>query len=463
MAQTTEDFKLALIEAIEGQDSTAIEQILPELHSFDIADIYENINEELKSYFIDFITPERQVEILPELSAISIETIFEDLDNKSQRTLISELKDDDRVDILQRIEPELSVQLISLLKKDEQDLTESLLRYDESSAGGRMTTNVGKVHINMSVKEGIDNLRDIYETTGTLARIFVVDDEDKLLGKLRLRDLAFNNWDTPISSILQEEANHSIMAHEDQELAAKLIKDYDLLALPVINEFNKLLGVITADDAMDILEQESTEDIEKIAGITGEVSFNPYMQTSIFSHIKKRFPWLFILAILAIFSGMIMMRFESILTNLFLLALYLPMVVSSGGNSGGQASTVIIRAMSLDEISLQNTFKVIWGELRIGAILGCSIGLFIGSISYIVLPLFNVEIPPSITLQNFSIAIFLAISIQITASNLAGAILPLLARQFKVDPAVIAAPVITTLVDVTGLLIYFWIIKSFIF
>ncbi len=462
MGQTTEDLKSVLIEAIEAQKKEAIQQLLPELHAFDIADIYENLSDELKAYFIDFISLEDKVDILPEISAESIETIFEELDDKTQRTLVSELKDDDRVDVLQRIEPELSVKLISLLKKDEQDLTESLLRYDESSAGGRMTTNVGKVHINMSVKEGIDNLRDIYETTGTLARIFVVDDEDKLLGKLRLRDLAFNNWDTPIKSIVQE-ANHSILANEDQEVAAKLIKDYDLLALPVINEFNQILGVITADDAMEILEQESTEDIEKIAGITGEVSFNPYMQTSIFSHIKKRFPWLFILAITAIFSGMIMMRFESILTNLFLLALYLPMVVSSGGNSGGQASTVIIRAMSLDEISLQNSFKVIWGELRIGAILGCVIGVFIAGLSYVLLPLFDVTIPPSITLKNFSIAIFLAISIQITASNIAGALLPLLARQFKVDPAVIAAPIITTLVDVTGLLIYFWVIKSFIF
>ncbi len=462
MGQTTNDLKLAIVEAIETQNKELIQQLIPELHAFDIADIYENLTEELKTYFIKFIPLEDKVDILPEVSAQSAEAIFEDLDNKSQRTLISELKDDDRVDILQRIEPELSVKLISLLKKDQQDLTESLLRYDESSAGGRMTTNVGKVHINMSVKEGIDNLREIYENTGTLARIFVVDDDDKLCGKLRLRDLAFNNWDTPINSIVQE-ANHSILANEDQELAAKLIKDYDLLALPVINEFNQLLGVITADDAMEILEQESTEDIEKIAGISGEVSFNPYMQTSIFSHIKKRFPWLFILAIMAIFSGMIMMRFESILTSLFLLALYLPMVVSAGGNSGGQASTVIIRAMSLDEISLQNSLKVLWGEFRIGAILGFIIGLFIASISYIALPLFDVEIPANITLKNFSIAIFLAISIQITASNIAGALLPLLARKFKVDPAVIAAPIITTLVDVTGLLIYFWIIKSFIF
>ena len=268
MEQTTEQIKIEVIEAIEAQDKNSIKQLLSELHAFDIADIYENINEELQSYFINFISLKDKVEFLPEISSSSTEEIFNHLDHAEQRTLISELKDDDRVDILQKIEPELSIKLISLLKKDEKDLTQSLLRYDESSAGGRMTTGVGKVHINMTVKEGINDLREIYENTGSLARIFVVDDEGKLIGKLRLRDLAFNNWDTPIKDILQE-ASHSILANQDQELAAKLIKDYNLLALPVINEFNKLLGVITADDAMEILEQESTEDIEKTAGISG--------------------------------------------------------------------------------------------------------------------------------------------------------------------------------------------------
>ena len=317
-----------------------------------------------------------------------------------------------------------------------------------------MTTQAARISLGATVKEALEVLREYKDSAESLARIYVVDEDGRLRGKIRLRELAFNSWDTLVEDIM-DQADLFILASTDQEEAAQMFTKYDMTLLPVVDEYDHLLGVITHDDVLEIIEEESTEDIEKMSGIAGEQSEQTYLNTSVATHFKRRFPWLLVLALLAISSGYVMLRFEHMLSSIYLLALYLPMVVAAGGNTGGQAATMVIRAMSLGELEAGSTAKVIAKELFLGIFLGATLGCCIALITLFVLPIFNPPLPANIAMSTFALAVSVALGAQITTSTLSGALLPLGARAIKLDPAVVAAPAITTLVDISGMVIYF--------
>ncbi|MFT6182014.1 MAG: magnesium transporter, partial [Akkermansiaceae bacterium] len=335
--------------AIERRDEILVRELCSDLHHADLAELYEDAQSEGRAFLAELLGAERFAEIIAELPDTLVEETLDFFDSEQQRKILDSLPDDDRVDILQDVSESKRRDYLELLDEEKQADTRTLLRYDEESAGGRMTTQIGKILATMTVKEAIDHLREDSESTMTLARIFVVDEDDKLIGKIRLRDLAFNAWDVAIQDVLQD-IDHFILATADQEDAAQMISRYDMLILPIVDEANRLLGVITADDAFEILEEESTEDIEKGAGISGDQSEETYLNTSVATHFKRRCGWLVVLGFLAILSGFVMMRFEHTLTEVYLLSLFLPMVVAAGGNTGGQASTMVIRAMALGEL-----------------------------------------------------------------------------------------------------------------
>jgi len=445
----------ALEAAIEARNSIGFTQYAEELHYADLAAIFEDLEDnDDRSFFTQNIPLDRFPEILAELPNTLVEETLERFDTQDQQTILDELSDDDRADILQDVSPEARQRYLALLQPEEMEATRSLMRYDEDTAGGRMTTQVARITSGMTVKEVLDVLRKDQESTESLARIYVVDDDDGLIGKVRLRHLAFSNWDTPISTLVQE-VDMTILATADQEEAAQMFSKYDMTVLPVVDEYGRLLGIITHDDVLEILEEESTEDIEKMSGIIGDQSEETYLNTSVFTHFKRRFPWLFAMALLAISSGYIMLRFEHVLSSIFLLALYLPMVVAAGGNTGGQAATMVIRAMSLGELEQEATFKVLRKELSLGLMLGIIMGSCIAAVTLFILPAFDPHIPAPVTLTSFALAVSVSLAIQITVSTLCGALLPIGARIIKLDPAVVAAPAITTLVDIFGMAIYF--------
>lgn len=450
---TTLDIESAL-SSIEQQDANSFLEASEELHHADLASVYEDINDEGRNFFVSHIGTERFSQILPELPDTLIESSLERFPQQDQKVILSELLDDDRADILQDVSPEARNRYLALLLPKDMEATRSLMRYEEDTAGGRMTTHAAKVKLGMTVKEALDVLREDKDSTETLARIYVVDDDGRLRGKIRLRELAFSPWTMHIDELM-EEVEMTILATVDQEEAAQMFSRYDMTLLPVVDEYDRLLGVITHDDILEIFEEESTEDIEKMSGIAGEQSEESYLNTRIVTHFKRRFPWLLILALLAISSGYVMLRFEHILSNVYLLALYLPMVVAAGGNTGGQAATMVIRAMSLGELESGSTNKVIVKELSLGACLGCVLGACIAAVTLFILPAFDPPLPAAITLTSFALAASVALAAQITTSTLTGALLPLGARAIKLDPAVVAAPAITTLVDISGMIIYF--------
>ena len=310
----------------------------------------------------------------------------------------------------------------------------------------------------MTLREAIEALREEQDETEILSRIFVVDAANRPIGMVRLRDLTFHRRGTFIKNIM-DTSLQEISALADQEEAARMIMKYDLIVLPVVNEHRQLVGVISHDDAMEILDEEQTEDIERSAAIAGEVSEETYLNTPVPVHIRRRFAWILTLALLAIISGYVIYSYENLLNNVFILAIYMPMVVAAGGNTGGQSATMVIRAMSLGELDAKSALRVLWKELRIGLVIGTLVGVVIAiQINFFLLP--GTTVPAAYPLGTIAIMVGIALAVQITASTLLGAALPMLARAAKLDPAVVASPAITTLVDVTGLVIYFGLAQS---
>ena len=447
-----------LLVALRSKDEERFLEITAGLHYADLAEVFESLNEAERGFFTDKIGAERFAEIISELPDTMVEEALGRFSTDDQREIIDRVSDDDRVDLLQDVSDETRERLLELVEPDDIEITKSLLRYGEDTAGGRMTMSFGKVGLELTVKEALDELRDAHADSETLARVYVTDERGRLIGRLRIRDLAFNNWDTPLSEIYSP-CKHTILATVDQEEAAKMFSKYDLIVLPVIDEHDRLLGIITYDDALEIIEEESTEDIERMAGMAGEVSEGSYLNTSLSTHFKRRFPWLLGLAFLAIASGYVMLKFEHVLDELFVLALFLPMVVAAGGNTGGQASTMVIRAMALGELDEGSTARVAWKELRLGLLLGSLLGVCIAITTIFVLPFFYSDMPAEVGFVKFGIAVAIALMAQITTSTLVGSLLPIGARRANIDPAVVAAPAITTIVDVSGMVIYFFVAK----
>ena len=445
--------------AVEKRDAQSVISFCKGLHPADLASLYEDLDSDSREFLVDTLGATEFSEVLAEIPDTLVEEALDHFEPKEQREILESIPDDDRVDILQDVSESKRQDFIELLDEEEQDRTRTLLRYDEETAGGRMTTQVGKIFARMTVKEAIDHLRPNLDLVETMARIFVVDAEERLIGIIRLRDLAFNPWDTPIRDILTPE-EHTILASADQEDAAQMLARYDMALVPVVDESDRLLGVITPDDAIEILEEESTEDIEKSAGIAGEQSEVTYLNTGVMAHFKRRFGWLLILALLAIASGYVMLRFESVLSEAYLLALFLPMVVAAGGNTGGQASTMVIRAMALGELDPEDTRRVAWKELRLGILSGGVLGCAIAIVAGFILPLFQPELPAGVSFMVFGIAVAVALMAQVASSTVIGALLPIGARVIKLDPAVIAAPAITTIVDASGMVIYFTVARA---
>jgi magnesium transporter len=443
-----------LLRALDAGDCSALLAAAEDIHYADLAALYENLDDEKRDLLLKTIGPELATDVVAELPYTLIEEALNHFKPAQLRVLLGNLSDDDRVDVFQVVSEEAQVRFFSLLGPRDKELTRNLLKYEEDTAGGRMTTRIGRITADMTVKQAITVLRRDREDAESLARIFVVDAEGRLAGKIRLRDLAFSTWDTPIRDIM-EEADEFILASADQEEAARTLSKYDLVVLPVVDEFHHLLGALTYDDALEIVQEESTEDIEKLAAISGEQSEVSYLNTSVTLQYRRRVTWLIGLAFVSIASGYVMFRFSAVLEKAFVLSLFLPMVVAAGGNSGGQAATMVIRAMALGEIDTGNALRIAWKEARTGLFLGLSLGVAIAAFITLVLPRFYHGTGGNFGFFHLSIAVAVAITVQVFSATVMGALLPICARAIKLDPAVVSAPSLASTVDVSGMLIYF--------
>ena len=389
--------------------------------------------------------------LLPKTKAVDV---FVNMDDEVQRDLIAELTKkeakaiieemftDDAVDLFEEMPAMLVTSLLGSVDKETRNDINRLLKYPENSAGSLMAVEYIHLKRGLTIKESIERIRKQADDFVSYDSCFVTDRERKLLGHVTVKDLLINDPDTMIDDIMIE-TEHSINTLMDQEDVAKMFQDYNYSTLPVVDMEDRLVGVITIDDVVDIMEAEATEDIEKMAGMVP--TEKPYLKLGLWDIYKSRMPWLLFLMISATFTGGIISSFEGALASCAILTVFMPMVMGTGGNAGGQASVTIIRALSLDEVEFKDAFRVLFKECLVGILCGLTLAVC----NFFKLIWFDG------TTKMVALVVCLSLFLTVLLAKIIGAILPILADKLHLDPAVMANPIITTIVDAGSLLVYF--------
>jgi len=392
--------------------------------------------------------------------------IFVELDDDIQQTLIKELKlsdfvwilsamsHDERADLMAQLPEETQKQVMPALALDEREDIRKLAAYPEGTAGSIMTSDFTVIGVDLTVDEAIKEIREQAEGRETIYYVYVVNKQKRLVGMCTLKNLILAKSGARIREIMRTDLIFGYTGDDQEDIARKIAK-YDILALPVVDHKHVLVGIVTHDDALDVIQQEQTEDFEKFMAITGSHKGEGYLKTPFWVHTKNRASWLVVLAFLGLVSGWILHYYEATLSQAIILALYLPMIADTGGNAGSQSATVIVRALTLNEITPKDLFQVLFKELKISICLAILLGILaLGKVYFLS---YGMELPFGMTIGSIAGVIAIALGLQVVTSTLMGAFLPLFVTRFNLDPAVVASPAITTLVDISGLVIYFFI------
>jgi len=413
------------------------------LAGFELPDIIEALgalNPEIRAATFSHLDPEPQVEIIGASR------------RRDRIALVTAMSPDDRVDLLRRLPEERREDILPGLAQAERDDILRLSSYPEGTAGSVMTSEYVALAPEMTAAQALEKIRQDAPDAETIYYAYVVDGGRRLLGLVSLRDLILARPGEKLRDIMQTEVI-SAKVEDDREEAVQKISRYDLLALPVTGGGDALVGIITHDDAMDVLSQEHTEDMEKFMAISGSHEPGAYLRTSSWTHFKNRAVWIIGLAALELVSGAIIHRFEDAFSRLLILALYMPMVADTGGNTGSQSATVVIRALALGELSPRDAFRVLFKEFKISLLLALTLGVL--SFAKILFLSHGEPLPPGFSIMDVGLAISIALAAQVVTATMVGAVLPMAVSAFDLDPAVIASPALTTVVDVTGLILYF--------
>jgi len=378
--------------------------------------------------------------------------LVEQMSNKKRAELVTNMYHDDRVDLIKRLPPELSRNLLAVLSEKVRKDIQELSSYKEKTAGSLMTSEYLYVPETLTAEETIEYVRKVATEVETPYDIYVIDLQHKLIGSITLKDLIIAAPGTQVKRFMVADPI-SAKTSDSRESAARKISKYDIVSLPVVDDIGVLVGIITYDDAIDAIESEHTEDMEKFMAISGRHDNEKYLSTPVVRHFSNRIIWVVILAFVGLISGFVLHRFEDTLASLVLLALYMPMLMDTGGNTGSQAATIVIRSLAIGDIKGKDLVQVLWKELRVSLMISMVIGVL--AFARVLFLSRNAVIPAGFTLFNIAGAIAVALSLQVISATLIGAALPLIVTKAKMDPAVVASPAITTVVDITGLIIYF--------
>lgn len=431
-----------LRELLENKQYTGIRQFLSEFNEADIAVLMEELEEEslLKVYRI--LPKDLAADVFSYLEFENQQMIISSLSDTEAANVIDNLMADDAADLLEEMPANVVDKLLANAKPDTRRAINQLLGYPEDSAGSIMTVEYVSLKENQTVTQAIEHIRRVGLDSETINICYVLDAQRKLVGTVGLRYLLLSEGDEIIGDFMHENVI-SINTHMDQEQVAAQFKKYDFTAMPVVDNENRMVGIITVDDIVDIMEEETTEDMEKMAAILP--SDKPYMRTSVWETYKKRIPWLLLLMISATFTGAIISSFEEALRVYAALMAFIPMLMDTGGNAGGQASVTVIRGLSLGEIEYRDIPRVVWKEIRVAVLCGFSLS----AANFAKLMLFDrVGVMVAMT-------VCLTIVAAVLVAMLVGCLLPIGAKRLGFDPAVMASPFITTIVDALSLLVYF--------
>ncbi len=407
--------------------------------------LFRILSKDISADVFAYLEPDSQMVIVKSITDSEIERLMDDLFL------------DDAVDFLEEVPANIVRRVLANTDKETRELINRFLTYPENSAGSVMTIEMVELHDSVTVGEAIKSIRRTGVDKETIYTCYVIDSKRHLVGTIPLRRLLLNDEDTPLTEIMSDDEQLIYVSTlDDQEEVASIAKKYDLLSIPVVDKEGRLVGIITIDDIVDIIDEEATEDFEKMASLAP--SEDEYLKSSVFSLAKNRIGWLLVLMISATFTGQIIDNFETKLAAVAGLTACIPMLMGTGGNSGNQISTLIIRGLALDEIKIKDYFKVLFKEIRVSLI----VGVILGVANYIrmlaVRGLGGNEVSSSVML-----VVSLSVVAVVVVSKTIGCTLPIVAKILRLDPALMAGPLITTLVDAISLIIYFALANTFIF
>ena len=428
------------IKLLAQREFKAIRSILDVMNEVDIASLLSTLSDKELALAFRLIPKDKAAEVFSNMDTSMQTYLVTMFTEKELKELLDDLYMDDTVDMLEELPANLVKRILATVSASDRSMINQLLNYPEDSAGSIMTTEYVDLREEMTVGQAMAHIKKTGIHKETIYTCYITE-RRKLVGIVSAKDLMTTDDDVPIKDLMETEII-SVYTHSDQEQVAQLFTKYDLLALPVIDQDGRMVGIVTFDDAMDVMVDEATEDITKMAAINP--SEKTYFETSVLQHAKNRIPWLLILMFTSIITGTIITRYENAFAAIPLLVSFIPMLMDTGGNCGSQSATLIIRGIALDEIRFTDLFKVMFKEFRISLIVGAFLAVANGVRIFI-------------QYHNPGLAVVIACSLMGTVimAKLVGCTLPLLAKKVNLDPAIMASPLITTLVDTFSILIYF--------
>lgn len=431
-----------LEQLLEEKKYVKIKKELSDMNEVDVAELLDPLDPHTTLLLFRMLPKDLAVEVFSYFSTEQQLGIINAVTDKELAHIIDELFFDDMIDLIEEMPANIVNKILMYAKEEERKLINQFLKYPADSAGSIMTIEYVELRKDMTVGEAMAHIKEIGLNRETVYTCYVTDKNRTLEGFVSLRTLVTSEEDEVIRDIMEDEVIN-VNTHDDQETVANAFSRYGFLAIPVVDKEHRLTGIITVDDIMDVIEQETTEDFQIMAAMSP--SEDAYLDTGVMTLAKHRLPWLLILMISGVFTARIMTRYEDVLASVVLLSTFIPMLMDTGGNSGSQSSTLIIRGLATGDIKLSDGWKVLWKEFRISFVVGTALA----ATNFARLMLFDrVGILISITV---SITLFLTVML----SKIVGGILPLIAKRLKLDPAIMAGPLITTIVDGLSLAVYF--------
>ena len=436
-------------ELIEARNFSALREVLAGFSPADVAEILTELPEEDQAVAFRLLPHDQATDVLEYLDADAQHVVLKAMGREDAARILNDMSPDDRTALLEELPGAAVAQLLTLLSPSERSVAQALLNYPEDSVGRLMTPDFVSVRADWTIQQVLDHIREHGRDSETLNVIYVTDERGRLIDDVRIREFLLRPLETKVTDI-HDSSFIALRATDEAEMALELFKKYDRNTLPVIDSEEKLLGIVTVDDMLDVQEEQATEDIQKMGAV--QALEEPYMDAPVFEMVRKRAVWLVVLFIGQMLTATVMGFFQTEIAKAVVLALFIPLIISSGGNSGSQAATLIIRAMALGEVTLADWWRVMKKEILSGLLLGGLLGT-IGFLRIGIWSRFSSEYGPHPWLIGLTVGTaVLGVALWGTVT---GSMLPMLLRRFGVDPATSSAPFVATLVDVTGLVIYF--------
>lgn len=439
--------KQDILELIEQKKYIQLKKELSEMNEVDISEILDPLDLQTTLLVFRMLPKDTAAEVFSYISPEQKADIINAVTDKELKYILDELFFDDMIDLIEEMPANVVNKILINSTQEERTLINQFLKYPAHSAGSIMTIEYVELKKNMTVKEALEHIKKTGISKETIYTCYVTDKKRKLEGIVSLRNLVVSDPDQSINDIMQEEVIY-VETHDDQEIIANIFKKYGFMALPVVDKEHRLIGIITFDDIMDVMEDEATEDFQRMAAMVP--SDEAYLDLSVIALAKQRIPWLMILMLGATVTGGIITKFENILSTVVVLTAFIPMLMDTGGNSGNQSSTLIIRGLALGNVNQKDIWKVLWKEFRISLL----VGIILASVNFAKNMLFD-----KVGL-NVSLTVSLTVATTVMLAKMVGGTLPLIAKKLKLDPAIMAGPLITTIVDALVLLVYFGVASA---